>query len=67
MLVFLTDGRGQRSADCSGIGWGGDEGLLGTHDHNGQSQLPIYQDLGVNYIQLQLRWDRIAPTRLQSE
>jgi len=30
---------------------------------NGQSQLPIYQDLGVNYLQLQLRWDRIAPTR----
>jgi hypothetical protein len=35
----------------------------GPQEKDGQSQLPIYQDLGVDYLQLQLRWDRIAPTR----
>ena len=30
---------------------------------NGLSAFPVYRDLGVDALQLQLRWDQVAPTR----
>jgi hypothetical protein len=63
MLVFLLTVAASAALTAPASAGAVTKVFWGPTTVNGQSQLPIYQDLGVNYIQLQLRWDRIAPTR----
>ena len=37
--------------------------IWGPTQVNGVSQFPIYDDLGVGIYQMQLHWDRVAPSR----
>lgn len=39
------------------------KGIWGTVEVEGQSQFPIYKDLGVTVYQYAIRWDDIAPQR----
>jgi hypothetical protein len=38
-----------------------DKGFWGPITYKGQSQFPVYNDLGVSVFQMQLHWDEIAP------